>query len=85
MAKFCLFHFEKNEYRHQIERDKNSTLLLNRFILSRLAAAVKECHTAFDNYRLFEASTALSRFIVDDLCDVFLEYSKPVLHSESPV
>ncbi|KAG1178588.1 hypothetical protein G6F70_001595 [Rhizopus microsporus] len=60
--------------------DKDQLSLVNRFILSRMANTVSKCQTSFENFRLFEAADALKRFIVEDVCDVYVEFSKTVLN-----
>jgi len=56
--------------------------LANRWILSRLAAAIATARESINNYRLDEASGALYHFVWDDLCDWYLELSKPLLASD---
>lgn len=60
--------------------DKDQLSLVNRFILSRMANTVSKCQTSFANFRLFEAADALKRFVVEDVCDVYVEFSKSVLN-----
>src|ERR1700731_685143 len=50
--------------------------LVNRFILSRLATAVTASNNGFEKLRLHEATDATRRFIVEDLCDVYVEFRK---------
>jgi valyl-tRNA synthetase len=51
----------------------------NRWILSRLSAAIEEARAGFDQYRLDDASAALYRFVWNEFCDWYLELSKPLL------
>jgi valyl-tRNA synthetase len=60
-----------------------ATLLPNRWILSRLARAVSESTRAIDEFRLDEGSRALYRFFWDELCDWYLEATKPVFSAGS--
>jgi valyl-tRNA synthetase len=53
----------------------------NRWILSRLAAAIEAARAGIDQYRLDDASSALYRFVWNELCDWYLELSKPLLAS----
>jgi valyl-tRNA synthetase len=53
----------------------------NRWILSRLHAAVGAARSGVDQYRLDDASSALYRFVWNELCDWYLELSKPLLAS----
>jgi valyl-tRNA synthetase len=55
-----------------------ATLRANRWILSRLAAAVEATATGLADFRLDDASGALYRFFWNELCDWFLEIAKPV-------
>ncbi len=53
-------------------------LLLNRWVLSRLSGAVTASTRGIDDFRLDEGSAALYRFVWDELCDWYLEMSKPI-------
>jgi valyl-tRNA synthetase len=55
-----------------------ATLLANRWILSRFARAVADSTTGIEEFRLDDGSGALYHFVWDELCDWFLELSKPV-------
>jgi valyl-tRNA synthetase len=57
------------------------TLLPNRWILSRLVTAVEASTQGIDEFRIDEGASALYRFVWDELCDWFLEASKPVFQS----
>ena len=59
-----------------------ATALANRWILSRLAAAVETSETGLGAYRLDDASQALYHFVWDELCDWYLELSKPLLEGD---
>ncbi|XP_037329260.2 valine--tRNA ligase, mitochondrial isoform X1 [Pungitius pungitius] len=52
---------------------------LDRWICSRLYSTVVECETALEAYELHAVTSALYSFWVHSLCDVYLEYVKPVL------
>ncbi len=54
-------------------------LLVNRWILSRLVTAVEASTRGIEGFRLDEGSLALYRFFWNELCDWFLELTKPVL------
>ncbi|KAI7900845.1 valyl-tRNA synthetase [Cokeromyces recurvatus] len=60
--------------------DTNQLSLVDRFILSRMANTVSRCQQGFENSRLFEATDAIRRFIVEDVCDVYVEFSKATLN-----
>jgi valyl-tRNA synthetase len=53
-------------------------LVPNRWILSRLAAAVEASTLGLDSFRLDDGSGALYHFVWDELCDWYLEACKPV-------
>ena len=54
------------------------TLLANRWILSRLARRSRSAHAGIDEFRLDEAPSALYHFFWDELCDWYLELTKPI-------
>jgi valyl-tRNA synthetase len=56
--------------------------LASRWILSRLDAAVSAANQGLEDYRVDEATSAVYRFVWDELCDWYLELSKPLLASE---
>jgi len=51
---------------------------MDRWILSRLSAAVEEVNKGFKEYNFPAATTALYNFWLYELCDVYLEVLKPV-------
>uniref|UniRef100_A0A3P9J7E0 Valine--tRNA ligase n=1 Tax=Oryzias latipes TaxID=8090 RepID=A0A3P9J7E0_ORYLA len=52
---------------------------VERWICSRLYSTVLQCEQAFEAYELHIVTSALYSFWVHNLCDVYLEYVKPVL------
>jgi valyl-tRNA synthetase len=54
-----------------------ATWLANRWILSRLAAVISAVRTGVEDFRLDDASLAAYHFFWGELCDWFLELSKP--------
>jgi valyl-tRNA synthetase len=56
-----------------------ATAFANRWILSRLYDAIEAARKGIDDYRLDEASNALYHFVWHELCDWYLEFSKPML------
>lgn len=58
--------------------------LANRWILARLAHAIESSRQGLEEYRLDDATGALYHFVWDDLCDWYLELSKPLLAADSP-
>jgi len=60
-------------------------LLVNRWILSRLSAAVEASTAGIESYRLDDGSSALYHFFWDEFCAWFVEMTKPVfLHGTEP-
>ncbi len=58
-------------------------LFVNRWILSRLVAAVEASTRGIDEYRLDEGSGALYHFFWDEFCAWFVEMTKPIFLSGS--
>jgi valyl-tRNA synthetase len=59
------------------------TLLINRWILARLARAIGECNRGIDEFRVDEASSALYHFFWDELCDWYIEATKPIFNGDN--
>ena len=55
---------------------------VDKWILSRLATAVRDTNAGFEAYDLAAATTAVYSFWLYDLCDVYFEASKPTLSQE---
>ncbi|TYZ58576.1 hypothetical protein PybrP1_009956 [[Pythium] brassicae (nom. inval.)] len=55
----------------------------DRFILSRLNATIEACNRAFAAYDFGELTNVLYAFWLYDLCDVYLELTKPVLAADA--
>jgi len=63
----------------------SASLLANRWILDRVVVAARKAHEFLDEYRLDEALQVLYHFFWNELCDWFLELTKPVLNGpDSP-
>jgi valyl-tRNA synthetase len=60
-----------------------TTWRANRWIMSRLSAALAETSRGLSDFRLDDASGALYRFFWNELCDWYLEITKPVLQDEA--
>jgi valyl-tRNA synthetase len=56
-----------------------ATQLINRWILSRLDAALVTANKGLAEYRLDDATLALYHFVWNELCDWYLELTKPLL------
>ncbi|XP_074470390.1 valine--tRNA ligase, mitochondrial [Sebastes fasciatus] len=52
---------------------------MERWICSRLYSTVVQCERAFEAYELHTVTSALHSFWLHSLCDVYMEYVKPVL------
>ncbi|MCY0153593.1 valine--tRNA ligase [Hoeflea alexandrii] len=57
-------------------------LTINRWILTELTRTANEVKTAIEAYKFNEASSALYRFVWNQLCDWYLELLKPVFNGE---
>ncbi|RUS29687.1 hypothetical protein BC938DRAFT_480372, partial [Jimgerdemannia flammicorona] len=85
LMRFSLSRFDAACHRFDIApsaslpSDPTNISLVNRYVLSRLAAAVEQCQAGMEQYKLYEATDAVRKFVVEDLCDVYVEFSKPVL------
>jgi len=55
-------------------------LLINRWILARLCRAVIDCNQGVNEFRIDEASGALYHFFWDELCDWYIEATKPIFN-----
>ncbi|ELT91500.1 hypothetical protein CAPTEDRAFT_153512 [Capitella teleta] len=56
--------------------------LMDKWMLSRLCETVELCDRGFKAYDFPVATTALYNFWLYDLCDIYLEYLKPILYSD---
>jgi valyl-tRNA synthetase len=81
-ARYALMHIEGSDARAG-GAPPVVTQFANRWILSRLAHAIESTRSATDGYRLDEASGALYRFVWNELCDWYLELSKPLLANDN--
>jgi len=55
----------------------------DRWILHRLSVAIHACDKAFNDYNLSDATSAIYKFWLYELCDVYLEVIKPVLYDSA--
>lgn len=58
--------------------------LVERFIMSRLADTVSRVNMGMEQLEPSVATDTLRKFIIQDLCDVYVEFIKPSLFSEDP-
>ncbi|KAF9583270.1 hypothetical protein BGW38_009865 [Lunasporangiospora selenospora] len=65
---------------------KGNMSLVERFIMSRLADTVTQVNQGMEQLEPSTATDALRKFIIQDLCDVYVEFCKPALFSpEEPL
>ena len=60
----------------------SAKLTINRWILTELTRTANEVKAAIEAYKFNEASSALYRFVWNQLCDWYLELLKPVFNGE---
>ncbi|KAG0221433.1 tRNA synthetases class I-domain-containing protein [Mortierella sp. GBAus27b] len=63
---------------------RNQMTLVERFIMSRLADTVSRVNEGMEQLEPSVATDTLRKFIVQDLCDVYVEFIKPSLLSKDP-
>ncbi|MFT3921091.1 MAG: class I tRNA ligase family protein [Myxococcales bacterium] len=61
-----------------------ATALINRWILSRLDVALAAANQGVHEYRLDDATLGLYHFVWNELCDWYLELTKPLLAGGDP-
>ncbi|KAK3893142.1 hypothetical protein Pcinc_003015 [Petrolisthes cinctipes] len=66
----------------ELQEKKSNLTLMDRWMLSQLAYAVRECNTAFEKFNFPQATTALYNLWWYQICDVYLECLKPVMYSD---
>ncbi|KAF4038271.1 Anticodon-binding domain of tRNA [Phytophthora infestans] len=59
---------------------RDDMTLADRWIMSRLAAVTSEVNDGIAANQLATSVSAIQRFFVQELCDVYIEFSKPVLY-----
>ncbi len=79
-ARYALIGLQGSDVQAGLARP-DATRFANRWVLSRLAAAIDAARQGIDQYRLDDAGAALYRFVWNELCDWYLELSKPLLGS----
>ncbi|GJJ73869.1 valyl-tRNA synthetase [Entomortierella parvispora] len=60
---------------------QNPLPLPQRFILSRLAETVSKFNASMEELEPSMATEIVRKFIIQDLCDVYVEFSKVIMHS----
>ncbi|MEO8602544.1 MAG: valine--tRNA ligase [bacterium] len=79
-ARFALMHLQADDAAHGDTPAPAVLGLADRWILSRLQAVIEETRSALAAYRFNDAASALYRFIWGEVCDWYLELSKPALY-----
>uniref|UniRef100_K3WPL4 valine--tRNA ligase n=1 Tax=Globisporangium ultimum (strain ATCC 200006 / CBS 805.95 / DAOM BR144) TaxID=431595 RepID=K3WPL4_GLOUD len=64
----------------ELKELKDSMGLADRWIMSRLAQTVLSINRGIDSNHLATSVSSIQRFFVQELCDVYIEFSKPVLY-----
>ncbi|KAF1331961.1 Valyl-trna synthetase, partial [Globisporangium splendens] len=64
----------------ELKELKDSMGLADRWIMSRLAQTVLSINKGIDSNHLATSVSSIQRFFVQELCDVYIEFSKPVLY-----
>jgi len=82
LARFTLMNIEESEVRSQKSEVKNSYSLADKWILTRLNAAIKETTEALENYRFNDAANSAYQFVWHELCDWYVELIKADLRGE---
>ncbi|GIQ87046.1 valine-tRNA ligase, partial [Kipferlia bialata] len=55
--------------------------LVDKWILSRFADTVEKVNAAFSSYDMSGAALITHNFVMDEMCDVYIEMSKPIIRS----
>lgn len=62
------------------QRPAGEKSLADRWVLSRLQAAIRETRRLIDSYQFSEAAQAVYHFFWDEFCDWYIEWSKPFFY-----
>ncbi|KAG0243585.1 hypothetical protein BGW41_001796 [Actinomortierella wolfii] len=90
LAAFARARFEAENFETKIHVDtslardlssdkKTSMSLVERFVLSRLSQTVAKVNESMAGFEPSTATDSVRRFIVQDICDVYVEFCKPTL------
>jgi valyl-tRNA synthetase len=80
-SRYALMSVEGKEI---IRPESQDYTLPDRYIRSKLALCIKDVRSSLDNYRFDLAAAALYEFIWNELCDWYIELTKPVLWCKNP-
>uniref|UniRef100_A0A8R1DGZ7 Valine--tRNA ligase n=1 Tax=Caenorhabditis japonica TaxID=281687 RepID=A0A8R1DGZ7_CAEJA len=85
-VRFTLNQFkEKEDQKPTFKIDIQKASPADKWILSKLARAVKESNDGLKVYNFTQATTSTYNFWLYDFCDVYIEAIKPVLYGENAV
>jgi valyl-tRNA synthetase len=71
-----------NTLSHDIKHDTGAEDVVDRWIVSQLHNTIDQVTEAMETYRFDLAAKAIYEFIWDELCDWYLELTKPILNAE---
>ena len=71
------------EARRQSPRAEGGLDLAERWVFSRLAAAIEQTNRALEEFRFHEAAHTIYHFFWGDICDWYIEWMKPRLTGEN--
>eukprot|EP01117_Protostelium_nocturnum_P017991 TRINITY_DN741_c0_g1_i1.p1 TRINITY_DN741_c0_g1~~TRINITY_DN741_c0_g1_i1.p1 ORF type:complete len:1036 (+),score=244.27 TRINITY_DN741_c0_g1_i1:121-3228(+) len=77
---FITGHLDERIHNHSLDSAK--LRLIDEWILHRLSVTVDSVENGMNNFNFFEATESIYSFFIYDLCDVYLEFSKPVLYNK---
>ncbi|KAG5519536.1 hypothetical protein PMAC_001691 [Pneumocystis sp. 'macacae'] len=77
-TKFFLYQMKCYDLK-TIDMNLRSVHIIDKYIISRLKKIIDVCNMGFKSRRLFEVTECLRKFIVYDLCGVYLEFIKQEL------
>jgi valyl-tRNA synthetase len=83
VLKFALFNLGAEFKPVKSTRDMRNLSDMDRWILSRLSSAITTCNKALASYEFPLFANTIYGFFLYDLCDVYLEVSKPVFQRGS--
>jgi valyl-tRNA synthetase len=79
-TRFALMNLDRAPVEPWDDQRPGDLALPDRWILSRLQAAIDDARAALEAYRFNDAATALYRFVWGELCDWYVELIKPALY-----
>ena len=82
--KFAMTKFEHIKVFDPSLIDPSKENFLNSWILAKLHKTIRQVNQSFTTYTLGESANAFYNFWLYELCDVYLEATKPIFISGSP-